>query len=345
MKNFLNICIKADTPVRDAMKIIESESAQIVLVVDERKKLLGTLTDGDIRRGLLKNEKLDCLVEKLMNTDFIYIDESTSYKKALEIMKKEHISQVPVINKKGIIIDLVLLHEMLEKVRVNNHVVIMAGGKGKRLRPLTENCPKPMLEVNGKPMLEIILEKCINSGFHNFIFSVNYKKDKIINYFRNGSDWDVNIDYLNEEEPLGTAGSLSLLKKKFDEPLIVMNGDILTNFDINQALKFHIKNNAFSTIAVREYNVDIPFGVLEAQDINLVSFKEKPTYSYLINAGLYVLDPKILSFLKKGEYIDMPDLLEKVKKDNKRIIVCPIFENWMDIGRSSTLNEARNTWK
>ena len=185
-----------------------------------------------------------------MNTDFIYIDESTSYKKALEIMKKEHISQVPVINKKGIIIDLVLLHEMLEKVRVNNHVVIMAGGKGKRLRPLTQNCPKPMLEVNGKPMLEIILEKCINSGFHNFIFSVNYKKDKIINYFRNGSDWDVNIDYLNEEEPLGTAGSLSLLKKKIDEPLIVMNGDILTNFDINQALKFHIKNNAFSTIAV-----------------------------------------------------------------------------------------------
>ncbi len=345
MKNFLNICILKTTSVKDAMKLIDSQSSQIALIVDENNKLLGTLTDGDIRRGFLKDEKFDCSVNNLMNKDFKYINEGTNPKKGLEIMKKEQISQIPVINNKGIVVDLLLLSEFLDKDKFDNTVVIMAGGQGMRLRPLTENCPKPMLEVNGKPMLEIILEKCIESGFSKFIFSVNYKKQQIIDYFGDGSTKDISIMYLHEDMPLGTAGSLSLIKENIDKPIIVMNGDILTNFDVSQALNFHIKNNAVATITVRDYEIKVPFGVINTDDINLISFTEKPVFSFLINAGLYVLEPKVLRYLNKGEYIDMPVLLEKVKKDDKKIIVCPIFENWMDIGRFSTLNEARSLWK
>ena len=212
----------------------------------------------------------------------------------------------------------------------------MAGGIGSRLRPYTENCPKPMLKIGTKPILELLLEQLIENGFTNFYISVNYLKEKIINYFEDGSRWNVNINYLLENKPLGTAGAISLLPKEIEKPFIVMNGDILTKFNLNQLIDFHNKNNSFSTICAREYEVSIPFGVIETDGIELKRIVEKPIYKNYINAGLYAFDPEVLEFLNKNEAKDMPDLINEIKDLKKKVILCPIHEYWLDIGRKET---------
>ena len=204
-------------------------------------------------------------------------------------MKKNSINQIPILNKNGKIKDIVLIQEFSPKHEERkNSVVIMAGGIGKRLRPYTENCPKPMLCVGDKPILESLLEKLIESGFKKFFISVNYLKEQIIDYFKDGSSWGVEINYLIEEKPLGTAGSLSLLPNDIESPLIVMNGDILTKFEANKLIDFHNDNSAYASICVREHETTVPFGVIESKGIELRQIIEKPTYSDLVSAGIYI---------------------------------------------------------
>ncbi len=345
MENVLKICIHANKTLVDALNNLESEETQIVLIIDSDKKLLGTISDGDIRRHLITGNSLLTKVSEVMNKNFISIKKEENKQKILYLMKEKGINQIPVIDESGQILDLILLKELIEvKDFLENPVLIMAGGMGSRLRPFTENCPKPMLKVGEKPILEILLEQFIEHGFSNFYISVNYLKDQIIEYFEDGQKWSVNIKYLIEENPLGTAGALSLLPKDLDKPFVVINGDILTKFNIRQLIDFHHKNLSDLTICAREYEVKVPFGVIETEGIELKQIIEKPSYKHYINAGVYTFSHELLKIIPENKPIDMPVLIEKLQSLNKKIIICPIHEYWIDIGRHETLDKAHQSW-
>ncbi len=221
----------------------------------------------------------------------------------------------------------------------------MAGGKGTRLHPHTVTCPKPMIKVGNKPMLEILLEQCIASGLVNFYISVNYLKAQIIDYFQDGSKWGVKINYLIEDEPLGTAGSISLLPKTLKYPFIVMNADVLTKLNPRHLITFHNEHHSKATLCVREHSINIPFGVVKVNGRHLSDFEEKPTFEYLINAGVYILDPSMLSLIPPRTSIDMPNLLRTFQREGHIISVCPIHEYWIDIGNPKSLQEADSSWE
>lgn len=332
------------TPVLEAMRIIDRGAAQIALVVDEHQRLLGTLTDGDIRRGLLHGESLEAPVERLMNRQFRFVRSGEDRASVLEMMRLEVLRQIPVLDEQGRVVELLLLQDFLSPPPLSNAVVIMAGGKGTRLRPHTEHCPKPMLQVGDQPMLEILLEQCIAAGFRHFFLSVNYLKEQIIEYFQDGSRWGVEIDYLVENEPLGTAGSLQLLPASMKEPFLVFNGDVLTRLNPSQLLRFHSEHQAMATLCVREHELTVPFGVVQTNGIELSGFEEKPTYRHLVNAGVYVIDPQLLHFIPPNEVTDMPSFLQDVQQAGHRVTVCPIHEYWIDVGRPETLQQAHREW-
>lgn len=338
------ICLAPDTPVLDAMCIIDQGSAQIALVIDKQQRLVGTLTDGDIRRGLLHGETLEAPVERLMNRKFRSVSRSDDQGVVMEMMRRDVLRQIPVLDEGGRVVQLLLLQDLLNPQQLSNPVVIMAGGKGTRLRPHTENCPKPMLHVGDHPMLEILLEQCIASGFRSFYFSVNYLKEQIIDHFADGARWGVSINYLVEDEPLGTAGSLQMLPDSLNEPFLVLNGDVLTRLNPNQLLHFHTDHQAQATLCVREHQLTVPFGVVQTKGVELADFEEKPTFSYQVNAGVYVIDPQLLPMLSPHQFTDMPTFLLATKAAGHRVVVCPIHEYWLDVGRPESLSEARITW-
>ena len=220
----------------------------------------------------------------------------------------------------------------------------MAGGQGMRLRPLTESCPKPMLRIGDKPMLEIILEQCVDSGFLKFYISVNYLKKQIIEYFGNGSRWGVDIQYLEEDKPLGTAGALASLPEQPDKPILVMNGDVLTHVNLEKLFLFHQENSASATICVSEYKTPIPYGVVFTEGAQVLSIEEKPEMSHSINSGVYVLNPELLELLSPKQQCDMPQLLTRGLKRNLSVIVFPIHEYWLDVGHKETLDQANGDW-
>ena len=339
-----DISIVSSASAFDAMCIIDRGSAQIALVVDEQQRLLGTITDGDIRRGLLHGETLVTPAERLMNRRFRFVRSGEDRAAVLEMMRREMLRQIPVLDTEGRVVELLLFKELLAPDQLPNAVVIMAGGQGVRMRPHTEHCPKPMLPVDGKPMLEILLEQCIASGFRQFYLSVNYLKGQIINHFGDGKLWGVAIDYLVEEEPLGTAGSLQLLPRSLQEPFLVMNGDVLTRLNPSQLLLFHVEHEAAATICVREHVVTVPFGVVQVNGVELAGFEEKPSYSQLVNAGVYMIEPHLLSLLPPHQATDMPTLLQSAQEAGQRVAVCPIHEYWIDVGRPENLLQAHQEW-
>ncbi len=341
--NINKLLVNLESSIYEVLEVIQNGNAQIALVVDNKKKLLGTISDGDIRRSILKKGNLQINAELIMRRNFKFITVDENIEQALKKMKKEKIFQIPVIDKNGILLDLLLLKDFLRVEEKKNNLVIMAGGKGLRLRPYTEKCPKPMLKINGKPILEIILEQCIESGFREFHFSVNYLKNQIIDYFGNGEKWDVNINYLIEKKPLGTAGSLQLLPKQ-SQPFIVINGDLLTRLDLNRILNFHIENEADATLGVRNHTEKVPYGVVKVEGTRLLSFEEKPTFNHLVNAGVYVINPNLLDIIKVNSFLDMPNFLEIAKDKSYKINVYPIHEYWLDIGKPEFLKKAHSEW-
>lgn len=342
--NLRDIQLAPATPIAEALSIIDRGGAQIALVVGEQQRLLGTLTDGDIRRGLMHGETLEAPAERLMNRQFRFVRSGEDHAAVLDMMRRDVLRQIPVLDAQGRVVQLLLLQELLAPAQLPNAVVIMAGGKGNRLRPHTEYCPKPMLPVNGKPMLEILLEQCIASGFRKFYLSVNYLKEQIIDHFQDGKGWGVAIDYLFEDEPLGTAGSLQLLPGSVQEPFLVMNGDVLTRLNPSHLLRFHFEHDAAGTLCVREHTTTVPFGVVQTNGVELAGFEEKPSFRQLVNAGVYVIDPQLLPLLPPHQPTDMPTLLQSAQQAGHRVAVCPIHEYWIDVGRPETLQQAHQEW-
>jgi len=262
-------------------------------------------------------------------------------------MRENSISQIPILTSKNKFIGLEVLDDLLPKSRkilLPNYALLMAGGRGLRLSPITDNCPKPMLPINGKPILEIILEQCIDAGIHNFFISVHYLPEKIIDYFGDGSKWKVNIRYISEDIPLGTAGALRLLPMDLKESLILINGDVLTKTNFQNVLKYHSINSADITICAREQIITSPYGVIEVDGIEFKSIVEKPKISQLVNAGIYVINPTVINYVERKQYLDMPNLISFCKQKNKKIIVYPVHEYWLDIGKPEALNKAHFDW-
>jgi dTDP-glucose pyrophosphorylase len=344
MFDFSRIYVSSNASLIDAMRIIDSGAAQIALVVDDQQRLLGTITDGDIRRGMLRGLPLDAPAEEVMNRRFRFVRTGENQATVLEMMRREALRQVPVLDAQARVVELLLVQELLVPSQLPNAVVIMAGGQGTRLRPHTEHCPKPMLPVDGKPMLEILLEQCIASGFKQFYLSVNYLREQIIDHFQDGSRWGVSVDYLVEDEPLGTAGSLQLLPGTVQEPFLVMNGDVLTRLNPSRLLRFHADNDAAATLCVREHVWTLPFGVVQTKGVELAGFEEKPSYRQLVNAGVYVVNPQLLPLLPPSQATDMPTLLQNAQEAGHRVAVCPIHEYWIDVGRPETLQQAHEEW-
>lgn len=345
IEDLKSVCVESSLALKDALRVIDRGSIQIALVLDEHRRLLGTLTDGDIRRGLLHGASLESPVVEMMNREYRFVSVNHDQAQVLEMMRREDLRQIPVLDEERRVQQLLLMHELLSPLQLNNAVVIMAGGKGTRLRPHTEFCPKPMLSVGNQPMLEILLEQCIASGFCRFYLSVNYLKEQIIDHFEDGSRWGVSIDYLLENEPLGTAGSLKLLPDSLTEPFLVLNGDVLTRLNPSQLLQFHNENKFQATLCVREHEFTVPFGVVQTNGIELAGFEEKPTYRYLVNAGVYVIDPLLLPLLPARQWTDMPTLLQAAQQAGHRVAVCPIHEYWIDVGRPEALMQAHRDWQ
>ncbi len=347
MYNLSDILVNFKSNAIEAIQAINKTKAYLALIVDEDMKLLGTITDGDIRRGLLNGQTLDTNVTKFMNKKFFSIKEGYVDKENIEKAFRKGIIQMPILDSEGKVKDLLQKGEMLKRFKYPiGSVVIMAGGKGKRLLPHTSNCPKPMLTINGKPMLEIILEKCILFGFNSFYISVNYLKDQIINYFGDGNRWGVKIEYLYEEEPLGTAGSLNLIpeNKNIGKSILILNGDVITNLDLGLLADFHQKHDADMTIAAKNSTYTIPYGVIKTSGIELEEIIEKPTYDFLVSAGIYVIKPFILEYIKEKTFCDMPDLVSVIKEKNFKVITFPIHEYWLDVGRPETLEKVIKEW-
>lgn len=340
MTDWKKILVSPQTSVNDVLKIIDSSAMQIALIVDENNRLLGTVTDGDIRRGILKGIALTESAAKIMNP---HPTVSHSYERhdiILSVMRLKRLNHIPVIDDDGCVIQVETLQGLLTPKAKENIVVLMAGGLGTRLRPLTNDCPKPLLEVGGKPVLETILENFLEYGFKKFFLSVNYKADMIKEYFQDGARWGVEIRYLEEREPLGTAGALSLLPEKPNCPLLVMNGDLLTKVNFQQMLDFHELHQAQATMCVREYTYQVPFGVVKMNKHQLTGIEEKPLQRFFVNAGIYIVEPQALEFIPSGDFFDMPQLFQKIIAAGGGTTAFPIRQYWMDIGQMHDYEQA-----
>ncbi|MDO6686264.1 MULTISPECIES: nucleotidyltransferase family protein [unclassified Agarivorans] len=335
--------ISESSTIKQALEIINSEALRVVVVVDQDKKLLGMVTDGDIRRGLLNDLMLTDTVAKVMNPKPITAEIATSKEQLVQLMEDEQILSIPLLDDSGKIVGLETLHSALSKDTYENPVFIMAGGFGTRLRPLTDNCPKPMLKVGDRPILETVLISFIKAGFHNFYISTHYMPEQIHNHFGDGSDLGVSISYVHEDIPLGTCGALGLLPEDMsrDMPLIMINGDVLTKVDFQRLLSFHIENDADATMCVREYDYQIPYGVVNGDGIQITSMVEKPVQRFFVNAGIYVVSPRVIQSVEKNQKIDMPTLLEQHMEERQKVLMFPIHEYWLDIGRMDDFNRAQ----
>jgi dTDP-glucose pyrophosphorylase/predicted transcriptional regulator len=341
--NWKNILVSPTTTMRKLLTIIDDEALKLALVVNEDNQLLGSVSDGDIRRALISGNELNALAKDIMHTSPITADVSATKEDLLLIMEEKELLSIPIIDNEKVV-GLETIHTLMHKPVHDNPIFLMAGGFGTRLKPLTDTCPKPLLNIGDKPMLEILLLRFIKSGFHNFYISTHYLPDMVQAYFGTGKKWGINITYVHESQPLGTGGALGLLPKDIpDLPLIVINGDVLTKIDFESLLDFHVSKNANATMSVREYDYQVPFGVIENEGHYIKGMVEKPVHRFHVNAGIYVISQGIVKSVKENEYIDMPTLLERHLDNN--VLMYPFHEYWLDIGRMDDFNRAQNDIK
>jgi dTDP-glucose pyrophosphorylase len=342
MNDIAEAFIGPDATIQEAVAIIDRSPGKIALVVTSERVLIGTITDGDVRRGLLRGVPLEGSVQPIINTHPRVAHSDTEKEVLLARMRQERLRHLPLVDGEGQLVGLETLVDLLESQRLENWVVLMAGGEGRRLRPLTDDVPKPMLSVGSKPLLETIINSFISAGFHKFFLSVNYKAELVERHFGDGSSRGIEIQYLREAKPLGTAGSLSLLRERPAMPFIVMNGDILTKVDFREILNFHRDHRAAGTMCVREYCIQVPYGVVQVRGNNLLAIEEKPTARNFVNAGVYVLEPEVLDKLPPGTAMTMPDLFGRLIAERRPCCVCPIREYWLDVGQMADLQRANN---
>jgi dTDP-glucose pyrophosphorylase/CBS domain-containing protein len=322
------------------MRCISDNRREVALVV-EGGRLVGVVTDGDIRRGLLAGLTLESPVSAVMTTDYICVGAEADRTGVLDLMRARSIRHVPIVDRERRLLGIHFLEVLLGTADKPNTAVIMAGGEGRRLRPLTDRLPKPMVPVAGRPILERIVLHLVGHGIRRICISVNYLADVITRYFGDGSLFGCSIEYLHEAEPLGTGGPLSLLREPPSDPVLVMNGDLVTQVDISRLLQFHASRGACATLTARHHQVEIPFGVVNERDGELVALVEKPSPDYLINAGIYVLDPAVLALVPRGVFFPITALFEKLLAARKRVAVYLIEEDWIDVGRREELARAR----
>jgi len=340
MSDWREVFISPATPIVATLRMIDSTALQIALVVDENNAFLGTVTDGDIRRGILKGFSLDDPVSNVMNTCPTVAKINDSRETILAIMKIKHLRHIPVVDESGAIINLETIDDLIQTRECSNPVLLMAGGMGSRLHPLTEQCPKPLLKVGKKPILETILESFIEHGFRRFYISVNYMGEMVENHFKDGSKWGVEIQYVRETQRMGTAGALGLIGDQIREPILVMNGDLLTKVNFQQLLDFHQGQRVQATMCVREYEMQVPFGVVTLGNDRLQKLQEKPIQKYFINAGIYVLEPDAVSLIPRDAFFDMTQLFNKLLDFHCDIAAFPIREYWIDIGQMPDFERA-----
>jgi dTDP-glucose pyrophosphorylase/CBS domain-containing protein len=342
--------ILPEATLRETLACI-NKSEGIVLMLDEQRHLLGTITDGDVRRAVLAGISLEAPVRQLLDQRDktlypkpITAPAGTPATELLRIMNKLSIRQIPLTDETGRVVDIALMQELVKTQELPLKAVVMAGGFGKRLLPLTEETPKPMLPVGDKPILERIVNQLQNSGIRKVQVTTHYKPEIIRQHFGAGEKFGLDIQYVNEDQPLGTAGALGAIEQS-DEPMLVLNGDILTRVDFRAMLAFHREHQAELTVAVRKYDFQVPYGVIQCEGARVRGVDEKPTYNFFVNAGIYLLEPSAHRSIPSAQRFDMTDLIEKLTADDRRVVAFPVVEYWMDIGQQNDYAQAQKDIK
>lgn len=326
----------------DAMAAIDRGGHGITFVTRDSGEVVGSVTDGDIRRAVLSGESLSaCCIERIMNRRFVFVGRQASRAEVLDLMRARDISSIPILDAGGRLVGLHLLRELVGGETRPNWAFILAGGKGTRLRPITEHIPKPLVTVAGRPILERIVLHLVGNGLQRIFLSVNYLADMIEERFGDGSAFGCSIEYVREKKPLGTGGSLRLLPEEPQHPLLVMNGDLVTQFDVGRMLACHDAGAYAATVGVRPYQTQIPFGVADVEGGRLVGVREKPTVQMLVNAGIYVLSPKVLPLVAGDEEFPITDLFTRAIAKGLPVGAHVIEDEWLDVGRHDELNRAR----
>lgn len=337
---FAQCCVSLSRTLLDAMRVIEQGGVGIALVLDASGRLVGMLTDGDIRRGLLGGASLESPLEPHVRRRFTSVTPSSGRAEVLDLMQSLVIHQVPVVDESGRVVGLHLLHELLGGVERPHWAVVMAGGRGTRLGPLTESIPKPMVRVAGRPILERLVLHLVGFGIRRIFLSVNYLADVISGYFGDGSKFGCRIEYLQESEPLGTGGALSLLKETPSSPLVVLNGDLVTQANLADMLDFHARGRFVATMGVRQYTHQVPFGCVEQEGGRIIGLDEKPIIDRSVNAGIYVLEPSLLARVPKTSY-PITALFEECLRKREPVGAFEIRDDWLDVGQRDQLKQAQ----
>ena len=327
--------------LKNVIGIIDKNACQVSIVVDSLRRLQGLITDGDIRRSILRGASLDSKAIEIMNPAPLVSRSSSTEAQLQTLMVESDLRQIPVVDDDGIVIGLATLGPTTKPGISTTPVVLMAGGKGQRLFPMTKDVPKPMLPVGGTPIIGLILERIRGQGFRDVRISVNYLAESIEAYVGDGSRFGLEVSYIHEQKPLGTAGALGSLQGSMYEPFIVMNADLLTSVNLTELVNFHSSRGVIATLGVREHVVEIPFGVVSVDEVFVTELREKPLHRSLVSAGIYCLEPESLEHLTPDDYCDMPNLLTLLISSGESVAAFPIHEDWLDVGRPEDLNLAR----
>ncbi len=342
-----NPCVvPPEAKVRDAVRALEASPRRLAVVVDEIGRFLGAITDGDVRRGILAGHGLDSAVTAVMNATPLTADAESSSPYLRQLLRQHALEAIPLVNSAGCFVRVAHFSELGEAGKIGGAegfyaAVIMAGGEGQRLRPLTNDRPKSMIDVGGMPLLERLVRSTVKAGLPRIYIAINYLRHQIESHFGDGSRFGVPISYIREEHKLGTAGALSLLTDAPDRPLLVVNGDVLTTSDYSQMLRFHQEHDAAISVGAVEHRIKIPYGVLETDGVWVTAVREKPSQRFLCNAGIYALSPDALKLIPAGRFFDMPELIASAIADGRRVCTFPIHEYWTDIGNATDLARAR----
>lgn len=344
MKTIDNILLNQYATIRDALQVIDKGAMKVGIVSDGDGKLIGTLTDGDIRRGLLSGMTLESPIELIVYRNPTICRTSDTKETIIQLAVSKKIYQIPVVDDAGRVVGIHEIDELLRSAPKTNKVVLMAGGLGTRLGELTKHTPKPMLHIGNKPILETIIENFAKYGFTEIIICVNHLSHIIKDYFGDGSGFGVSIEYIHEKQRMGTVGALSLMRDKLTEPFFVMNGDLLTNINFEHLYDYHLSSQAVATMCVSGYDFQVPYGVVNLENDKILSIDEKPVHKFFVSAGIYMLSSGVLDYIPNGEFYDMPSLFDSLIRDQKTAISFPIHEYWLDIGRMNDYEQANSEY-
>ena len=329
--------------IRDAMLVIDGNGREVVLVRDETESIVGLVTDGDIRRGLLAGLTLESRVTSVLVRDFHFVSPNIDRAAVLDLMKARMFRHVPVLDKDRRLVAIHFLHDLIGATPKQNIAVVMAGGKGTRLWPMTETIPKPMVEVAGRPMLERIVLHLVGHGVQRIFLALNYKAEVVERHFGDGAAFGCHIDYLRETMALGTGGALSLLPVRPEHPLLVLNGDLISHFNVTALLAAHAGTNVAATIGIGLYEVQIPFGTVVEKAGRLVALEEKPKVSFRVSQGIYVLDPSTLEYVPRNQEFPITRLFDVLLRAKKVVRVFDFNNTWLDVGTPEDLRRAHGS--